>query len=163
MVQLFRNNFIFTQEETCRLQYVVENEILNQHGVLGVEDGIKVSIEAKADDYCELHVTVNGATAQIVVAQDEFKLYDVYFRKCDKSNIKITAYGDCLIDKIDVCKEEIIDKGKARLCLPPEVTENLPSGPLSVNGAIMVDGKTYGLATTQIGTINKLPRITLNL
>ena len=130
---------------------------------LGVEDGIKVSIEAKADDYCELHVTVNGATAQIVVAQDEFKLYDIYFRKCNKSNIKITAYGDCLIDKIDVCKEEIIDKGKARLCLPPEVTENLPSGPLSVNGAIMVDGKTYGLATTQIGTINKLPKITLNL
>ena len=130
---------------------------------LGVEDGIKVNIEAKADDYCELHVTVNDATAQIIVAQDEFKLYEIYFRNCNKSNIKITAYGDCLVDKIEVCKEEIIDKGKARFCLPPEVTENLPSGPLSVNGAIMVNGQTYGLATTPLGTVNKLPKITLNL
>ena len=130
---------------------------------LGVEDGIKVNIQAKADDYCELHVTVNDATATIAVSQDEFKMYEIYFNKCNKSNIKIVAYGDCLVDLIEVRKEEIIDKGKARFCLPPEVTENLPSGPLSVNGAIMVNGQTYGLATTQIGNINKLPKITLNL
>lgn len=130
---------------------------------LGVEDGIKVVIEAKADDYCELRVTVNDTTAQIIVSQDEFKSYEILFRKCNKSNINITAYGDCLIDRIEVRKEEIIDKGKAQLCLPSEVTENLPSGPLSVNGAIMVNGKSYGLATTQIGTVNKLPKIMLNI
>ena len=96
------------------------------------------------------------------MAQDEFKLYEIYFSKCNKSNIQITAYGDCLIDMIEVCKEEIIDKGKAQLCLPPEVTENLPSGPLSVNGAIMVNGKSYGLAQTTIGSVNKLPKITIN-
>ena len=128
---------------------------------MGIEDGIKVNIEAKADDYCELWVTVNDATAKLVISTEEFKLYEVLFRHCNKSDIKITAYGDCLIDMVEVCKEEIIDRGKARFCLPSEVTENLPSGPLSVNGAIMVDGKTYGLATTSIGTVNKLPKITI--
>ena len=130
---------------------------------VGIEDGIKINIEAKADDYCELWVTVNGATAKIPVSTEEFKLYEVYFKKCDKSDIKITAYGDCLIDMIEVCKEEIIDRGKAQFCLPAEVTTNLPSGPLSVNGAIMVDGKSYGLATTSIGSVNKLPKITINM
>ena len=130
---------------------------------VGIEDGIKINIEAKADDYCELWVTVNGATAKIPVSTEEFKLYEVYFKKCDKSDIKITAYGDCLIDMIEVCKEEIIDRGKAQFCLPAEVTANLPSGPLSVNGAIMVDGKSYGLATTSIGSVNKLPKITINM
>ena len=130
---------------------------------VGIEDGIKINIEAKADDYCELWVTVNDATAKIPVSTEEFKLYEVYFKKCNKSDIKITAYGDCLIDMIEVCKEEIIDRGKAQFCLPAEVTTNLPSGPLSVNGAIMVDGKSYGLATTSIGSVNKLPKITINM
>ena len=57
---------------------------------------------------------------------------------------------------------KIIDKGKAQFCLPSEVTSKLPSGPLSVNGAIMVNGKSYGLATTQIGAVNRLPKITIN-
>lgn len=127
-----------------------------------IENGIKLNIQAKAEGYCELHITVNGLTTGMEISQDEFKQYEIYFRKCDKSNIKITAYGDCLIDMIEVCKEEIIDKGKARFCLPPEVTENLPSGPLSVNGAIMVNGKSYGLAQTTIGSVNKLPKITIN-
>ena len=130
---------------------------------VGIEDGIKINIEAKADDYCELWVTVNGATAKIPVSTEEFKLYEIYFKKCNKSDIKITAYGDCLIDMIEVYKEEIIDRGKAQFCLPAEVTANLPSGPLSVNGAIMVDGKSYGLATTSIGSVNKLPKITINM
>ena len=128
----------------------------------GIEDGIKFNLHAKADGYCELHITINGFSTSLEVAQDEFKLYEIYFSKCNKSNIQITAYGDCLIDMIEVCKEEIIDKGKAQLCLPPEVTENLPSGPLSVNGAIMVNGKSYGLAQTTIGSVNKLPKITIN-
>ena len=77
---------------------------------------------------------------------------------------------------LEVCREEIIDKGKARFCLSSEVTSKLPSGPLSVNGAIAVgelgvdengeltvnNPQAYGLATTQIGTINRLPKITIN-
>lgn len=128
----------------------------------GIEDGIKLNLHAKADGYCELHITINGFSTSLEIAQDEFKLYEIYFSKCNKSNIQITAYGDCLIDMIEVCKEEIIDKGKAQFCLPAEVTENLPSGPLSVNGAIMVNGKSYGLAQTNIGSVNKLPKITIN-
>ena len=129
----------------------------------GIEDGIKVCIYAKADDSCELSVTVNGATATTAISSSEFMKYEFLFRKCDKSDIEIKADGQCLIDKIDVHKEEIIDKGKAMLCLDAETTANLPSGKLSVNGAIMVNGKSYGLATTQIGTVNKLPKITLTL
>ena len=109
-----------------------------------------------------MSVTVNGATATTAVSGSEFMRYVFLFRKCDKSNIEIKTDGVCLVDKIEVCKEEIIDKGKAQLCLPSEVTANLPSGNLSVNGAIMVDGKSYGLSTTQIGTVNKLPKITIN-
>ena len=132
---------------------------------LDVEDGIKVNIHAKAyneDDDCDLTVSVNGYDAKVSLAKDEFKQYEFLFRKCDKQNIIITTDGECLVDMVEVCKEEIIDKGKAQLCLPSEVTENLPSGTLSVNGAIMVNGQSYGLATTQIGTVNKLPKITIN-
>lgn len=132
---------------------------------LDVEDGIKVNIHAKAyneDDDCDLTVSVNGYDAKVSLAKDEFKQYEFLFRKCDKQNIIITTDGECLIDMVEVCKEEIIDKGKAQFCLPSEVTANLPSGNLSVNGAIMVDGKSYGLSTTQIGTVNKLPKITIN-
>ena len=128
----------------------------------GIEDGIKINLHAKAEDYCELFITVNGYTTNIVPSTEEFMLYEVYFNKCDKSDIQITAYGDCLVDMIEICKEVIHDKGKARFCLPAEVTENLPSGPLSVNGAIMVNGQSYGLATTSIGSVNKLPKITIN-
>ena len=129
----------------------------------GIEDGIKVCIYAKTEDGCDLSVTVNGATATTAVSSGEFMRYVFLFRKCDKSNIEIKTDGVCLVDKIEVCKEEIIDKGKAMLCLDAETTANLPSGPLSVNGAIMVNGHSYGLATTQIGTVNKLPKITISL
>lgn len=129
----------------------------------GIEDGIKVNIYAKAEERCDVNVTVNGYTATQTISTSEFKLYEFYFRKCNKSNIEINVDGECLIDEIRVCKEEIIDKGKAQLCIPSEVTANLPSGKLSVNGAIMVNGKSYGLATTQIGNVNRLPKITLNI
>ena len=132
---------------------------------LDVEDGIKVVIQAKAyneEDDCEMTVTVNGYSSTVSLANDEFKQYEFLFRKCDKQNIVITTDGECLIDLIEVRREEIIDKGKAQFCLPAEVTANLPSGTLSVNGAIMVKGKSYGLATTQIGTVNRLPKITIN-
>lgn len=132
---------------------------------LDVEDGIKVVIQAKTyneEDDCDLTVTINGYSSTVSLAKDEFKQYEFLFRKCDKQNIVITTDGECLVDLIEVRKEKIIDKGKAQFCLPSEVTANLPSGNLSVNGAIMVDGKSYGLATTQIGTVNKLPKITIN-
>ena len=132
---------------------------------LDVEDGIKVVIQAKTyneEDDCDMTVMVNGYSSTVSLANDEFKQYEFLFRKCDKQNIVITTDGECLVDLIEVHKEEIIDKGKAQFCLHSEATANLPSGNLSVNGAIMVNGKSYGLATTQIGTVNKLPKITIN-
>lgn len=132
---------------------------------LDVEDGIKVVVQAKAyneEDDCDMTVTVNGYSSTVSLVNDEFKQYEFLFRKCDKQNIVITTDGECLVDLIEVRREEIVDKGKARFCLPSEVTANLPSGKLSVNGAIMVNGKSYGIPTTQIGTVNKLPKITIN-
>lgn len=128
-----------------------------------IENGIKVILHARSEgeEPCELNITINGVTATQELSVEEFKQYEFYFSKCNKSSIEISVNGECLIDMIEVCKEEIIDKGKARLCIPPEVTANLPSGPLSVNGAIMVNGRSYGLATTSIGSVNKLPTITI--
>ena len=101
--------------------------------------------------------------------------YEFYFSKSNKSVIKISSNGECLIDLLEVCREEIIDKGKARFCLSSEVTSKLPSGPLSVNGAIAVgelgvdengeltvnDPQAYGLTTTVIGNVNRIPKITI--
>ena len=129
----------------------------------GIEDGIKINIHAKCEDKCDLLVSVNGSTLQQSITNEEFRVYEFYFNKCDGSDIEIKSDGICLIDKIEVCRETFVDKGKARLCLDAETTSNLPSGKLSVNGAVMVDGKSYGLATVQIGEVNKLPKITLNI
>lgn len=128
----------------------------------GIEDGIKVNIHAKSEEPCTVFVNINGYTSSQMISSDEFRLYEFYVRKCEGSDIEIRIDGECLVDTIEVCKETFIDKGKAQLCLDSETTANLPSGPLSVNGAIMVNGKSYGLATTTIGNINKLPKITLN-
>ena len=128
-----------------------------------IEDGIKVIIHAKCEDSCDINVKINDDTLSQSIITDEFRSYEYYFNKCDKSDIEIDVDGECLIDRIEVCKEEFVDKGKAQLCLNAETTSNLPSGQLSVNGAIMVDGKSYGLSLVQIGEVNKLPKITLNI
>ena len=128
-----------------------------------IEDGIKINIHAKSEEGCELNVSVNGSTSSQTISQDEFMSYEFYFSKCNKSTIEINVDGECLIDRIEVCEETFVDKGKAQLCLDSEITSNLPSGKLSVNGAVMVDGKSYGLVTVQIGEINKLPKITFNI
>ena len=127
-----------------------------------IDDGVKINIHAKSDDSCNITIDVNGYSLTQTVSNSEFKDYEFYFSKSNKSVIKISSDGECLIDLLEVCREEIIDKGKAQFCLPSEVTSKLPSGPLSVNGAIMVNGKSYGLATTQIGAVNRLPKITIN-
>ena len=127
----------------------------------GIEDGVKVNIYARADGDCTLTVNINGGENSEVISTDEYMLYEFICDKCNGSDIVITSEGKCFIDKIEICKEEIVDKGKAQLCLPPEITANLPSGQLSVNGAVIVNGTSYGLATTQIGNVNRLPKITL--
>ena len=141
-----------------------------------IEDGVKINIHAKSDDSCNITVDVNGYSSTQSISNSEFKDYEFYFSKSNKSVIKISSDGKCLIDLLEVCREEIIDKGKARFCLSSEVTSKLPSGPLSVNGAIAVgelgvdengeltvnNPQAYGLATTQIGAINRLPKITIN-
>ena len=141
-----------------------------------IDDGVKINIHAKSDDSCNITVDVNGYSSTQSISNSEFKDYEFYFSKSNKSVIKISSYGKCLIDLLEICREEIIDKGKARFCLSSEVTSKLPSGPLSVNGAIAVgelgvdengeltvnNPQAYGLATTQIGAINRLPKITIN-
>lgn len=145
--------------ETGYLYFHFGNLVLSSEGI---EEGVKVNIHAKADDYCELNIKCNGYLINQVLT-NEFKLYEFYFSKCNKSDIDITVYGDCLIDEIEICKEELIDGGKAQFCLDAETTSHIPPGPLTVNGAIMVEGQSYGLATTAIGQVNKLPKITINI
>ena len=168
IVDFYGDGQYIKSTEDVYLKYIDEEGFLYFNGgnmvlsSFGIEDGIKIDIHAKADDYCEIHIAVNGYEINQEISQEEFKLYEFYFHKCDKKDIEITVSGECLIDLIDVYKEKIIDKGKARLCLGPDITSNLPSGKLSVNGAIMVNGKSYGLATTTIGNVNRLPSIIIN-
>jgi hypothetical protein len=142
----------------------------------GIENGVKVNIEAYADDTCELEVKVNGySVRQQVIVGDEPKLYEFYFNKCNNSDIVITTYGDCIVNSIEVCREDLVDGGKAQFCLDAKTTASIPPGNLSVNGAIAVgemgvdengdlivtDAQAYGLASTQIGQVNKLPKIVI--
>ncbi len=130
----------------------------------GIEDGIKVNLYARSNEDCEIYVTINDYSANMTITpQDEYKEFSFYFTKCNSSDIEIRTEGECFIERIEVCEEVIVNKGKAQLCLDAETTSNLPSGNLSINGAITVNGVSYGLATTQIGTVNKLPKITLNI
>ena len=124
-----------------------------------IEDGVKINIHAKSDESCNITIDVNGYSLTQTISNSQFMNYEFYFSKSNKSVIKISSDGECLIDLLEICREEIIDKGKAQFCLSSEVTSKLPSGSLSVNGAIMVNGKSYGLTTTQIGVINRLPKI----
>lgn len=125
-----------------------------------IEEGIKVSISAKANYDCNIFVTINNQEMSSKVETNEFKMYEFYVNKCNMSDINIYIDNNCEVDSIEIYKEHIIDKGKAQLCLDNEITSNLPSGQLSVSGAIMVNGHSYGIANTQIGNINKLKKIT---
>ena len=143
-----------------------------------VKNGIKIDIHAKSgsdSDVCEIEVRINDYAINQEI--DDFKNYEFYFTKCNGSDIEITVNGDCIIDTIIIYKEILIDGGKAKFCLDAETTASIPSGPLSINGAIAVgelgidkDGniivenpQSYGLASTPIGQINKLPKITINI
>lgn len=128
---------------------------------MDIEDGVKISLTAWAENECEVTVRVNGMELNQEIANDEFKVYEFYFRNCGNSHIEIICNDECLMDSIQVFREVITDKGKAMLCLDTETTANLPRGPLSVSGAIMVNGESYGLADTPIGTVNKLKKITI--
>lgn len=144
----------------------------------GVENGIKIDIHAKSgsdSDVCEIEVRINDYAIDQEI--DDFKNYEFYFTKCNGSDIEITVNGSCIIDTIIVYKEILIDGGKAQFCLNAETTTSIPPGPLSVNGAIAVgelgidkdgniivkDPESYGLSSTPIGQINKLPKININI
>lgn len=149
----------------------------------GIENGIKIDIHACADildsesNSCELSIKVNDYLVKQEISSEEPKRYEFYFSKCNKSDIEISTDGNCLIDEIVVYKEVLIDGGKAQFCLDAETTSNIPSGPLSVNGAIAVgelgvdengdltveNPEAYGLTTTVIGNVNRIPKITINI
>jgi len=146
----------------------------------GIENGIKIDIHAQSgsnsdSEPCELIVRINDyAIGQEI---DDIKNYSFYFTKCNGSDIEIYINGECIIDDIIVYKEILIDGGKAQFCLDAETTSSIPPGPLFVNGAIavgelgidengdivVVDPQSYGLATTPIGQVNKLPKININI
>lgn len=167
IVDYYGGDYVLSTSDVYKKMIAEDSYLYFNNGSLtlssnGIDGGIKVNIHASSEDNCELMVTVNGLNTIYFINQNEFKSYEFYFTECNGSNIEIKVDGECLIDKIEVYRETFVDKGKARLCLDSEATANLPSGKLSVNGAIMVDGQSYGIATVQIGEVNKLPKITLN-
>lgn len=147
----------------------------------GIENGIKIDIHAQAasdssdSEPCTLEMRINDYVIRQEI--DDFKNYEFYFTKCNSSDIEISVDGDCIIDKIIIYKEVLIDGGKAQFCLDTETTSKIPPGPLFVNGAIAVgelgidengdivveNPQSYGLTTTPIGQVNKLPKININI
>ena len=180
------NEYVKSSEEVYKKYINEDGYLFFNSGKLvlssqDIEGGIKIDIHASADastsdseyDFCELEVKVNNFVVKQSIT--DFKRYEFYFTKCNKSDIEISTDGNCLIDEIIVYKEVIIDGGKAQFCLDAETTSNIPSGPLSVNGAIAVgelgvdengeltvnDPQAYGLTTTVIGNVNRIPKITI--
>ena len=163
----FQGDEIITETYNTYITYDSEESVLYVNNgsfkiLEDVPDGLKISIHAKAQDNCEIIVTLNGVETRQLISQDEYMMYDFYFRNCNMSNITISTNGKCLIDIIEIFREDIKDKGKASLCLDSEITSNLPSGNLSVSGAIAVNGVAYGLPVTPIGEVNKLSKIIIN-
>ena len=141
--------------------YLVLNDGYIELSSMDIEDGVKINVYAQGD--CNLQVSVNGLESNQTVLNDGFKSYEFYFSKCDKQNILIKTVGECLIDKIEICKEKIIDKGKAELCLNGEETSKIATGPIYVSGAVMVNGSAFGIAQTQIGKVNRLKKINITI
>jgi len=138
---------------------------------MGVEEHIQIYIDGFTEDYCNIIVTVNDQSAEQYMTDDE--RYGFSFNNCEQSDIEIKIDGECIIGRIEVCKVKFIDKGKARLCLDSDTIiretddsdfitfEDLPSGPIYVSGAIFINDNAYGLSSVEIGTINRLQKITI--
>ena len=129
---------------------------------MGLTDGIKINLYARArtETPCNVTVSLNGSEASQEISGP--KIYSYLFRDCDESDITIESDGEFLLDIFEICNEKIIDKGKAELCLDSSDTALLATGPLSVTGAIRnVLGNIYGINKTQIGNVNRLSKINI--
>lgn len=128
---------------------------------LEIEGGVKIVIYVKPISTGIISVIANELESSIEVNNNEEMYYEFYIDNCNNTDIEVTTFGEFLFDKIEVYKEEIIDKGKAQLCIPKEDTINLPVGQISVSGAISANGSTYGISSTVIGQINKNNKINI--
>lgn len=130
-------------------------------------DGIRIDLDI--DDFrdCEIEISAGETVLNKTVGRNEespigTNTHSFIFRESDISGILMKVHGECWISKIDAYQLEIMDKGKAMFCLDSKTTSNIPSGPLSVNGGLMTSsGKSYGISDTQIGVVNRLPKINI--
>lgn len=86
------------------------------------------------------------------------------FENCEDSVFDIkTTMDELLINKICIFERNITNKGKIELCISPEDTMKFYRGVLNMSGAICVDDNWYGLDTVQIGNVNNIKPIEINI
>lgn len=139
-----------------------------------------VKDETVIEVYCMKHKDCSSCSISVSLDDTESQIQEVYdsgisrllfkFEKTDFENIKISTIGEvfpeeksgyCFIDRITVSDIEIIDKGKAALCLPGSVTAKFHRGKIVATGAIMINGSSYGLPCTPVGNVTNNPIINM--
>lgn len=136
----------------------------------GIENETVVEIHCTKFDSsdCSVIVTLDGGESQTQEVYDGENILIFRFDNTDFKRMEIATIGEifpvekpasCLIDRIVVSDIEIVDKGKAALCLPGSITAKFHRGKIAVTGAVMIGGQTYGLPCTTAGTVNNNPII----
>lgn len=98
-----------------------------------------------------------------IYTKDDTEL-EFEFNDCEDGVFEITTtLESLLIDSLCVYEKIITDKGKIRLCIPPEDTLKFYRGVLNMSGAICVDGEWSGLDSVQVGVVNKLNPIQVKI
>jgi hypothetical protein len=149
----------------------------NENGYVVIPNpGVKE--ETIVEVYCMKHQDCSSCSISVSLDDTETQIQEIYdsginrllfkFDKTDFENIKISTIGEvfpeeksgfCFIDRIVVSDIVIVDKGKATLCLPGSVTAKFHRGKIVATGAVMINGKSYGLPCTPIGSVTSNPVI----
>lgn len=119
-------------------------------------------------DNCSISVDLDDKESQVQELYDTENILVFRFDRTDFDTIKISTIGEifpeeksgvCFVDRIVVSDTTTVDKGKAALCLPGSVTSKFHRGKIVATGAVIINGKSYGLPCTQIGNVTNNPVI----
>lgn len=120
------------------------------------------------DSGCSISVSLDGIESQNEELSDGLQRVFFTFGETGFETMRISSIGEifpvettgqCLVDRFVISDIVVVDKGKAALCLPGSVTAGFHRGKITVTGAVMIGGKTYGLPCTMAGTVTGNPVI----
>lgn len=128
--------------------------------LLDVTDGVKIKIKVFTDNGGSITLSLGDDVVEYQPEENgQVYEYEYLFRHCDNSYIKVSSAGKIYIDEMYIYEEVVENQGKMQLCLTPEDTAKMHTGPLYASGAISVNGNVFGISQTLIGNINNLTKI----